>query len=45
LLIERMAKRTAEVDAMVMPAVPMVAPTLVELESADPAVVIRRFAT
>jgi aspartyl-tRNA(Asn)/glutamyl-tRNA(Gln) amidotransferase subunit A len=32
-LIERMAKRTVEVDAMVMPTVPLVAPTLAELES------------
>jgi aspartyl-tRNA(Asn)/glutamyl-tRNA(Gln) amidotransferase subunit A len=32
-LIERMATRTANVDAMVMPTVPVVAPTLAELES------------
>jgi aspartyl-tRNA(Asn)/glutamyl-tRNA(Gln) amidotransferase subunit A len=32
-LIERMAKRTADADAMVMPTVPIIAPTLAELES------------
>ena len=32
-LIECMSKRAAEVDAMVMPTVPVVAPTLAELES------------
>jgi aspartyl-tRNA(Asn)/glutamyl-tRNA(Gln) amidotransferase subunit A len=32
-LIERMAKRTGDVDAMVMPTVPVLAPTLTELES------------
>jgi aspartyl-tRNA(Asn)/glutamyl-tRNA(Gln) amidotransferase subunit A len=31
-LIERMAKRAGDVDAMVMPTVPVVAPTLAELE-------------